>query len=449
MANLSTPGVGSGLDVGGIIDKLMAVERQPVLRLDTRDVELKSQVSAYGSLKGAVSTFRDAVGQLSDLTKFKVFAATPSDKTIVDTTASSSAARGTYNIVVNRIAENHRMAAGTSLAGTGSTVGTAGDHMTITVGTTAFTVDIGGKTLAQVRDTINQAANNAGVTASILKDNVGYRLSLTANNTGSSNALSIAYSGADPFAFTTLNVDRDSSGGFTAADLDASLRLEGQFDITSSSNSLSDTIEGVTLSLKKAGTVTINVDRDSGAVTTSVNNLVKAYSDLIGLMEKMRGQVLKPDSPVLSNLETQLRAVLNSPSRAGGSFSNLFEIGVSTLKSGTLTVDSKVLAKSVSSDFDGVANLFADPKQGIAKRLQTLADSFLATGGPLDGRAQSLGGEIKQTADKKAQLELRLTQLQARYTKQFNSLDTLISGLNSSGNLLLQQLNAMTNQTTR
>ncbi|MBI2802763.1 MAG: flagellar filament capping protein FliD [Gammaproteobacteria bacterium] len=449
MAALSSPGIGSGLDIGGIISKLMTVEQRPLVALGTHTVELQTQLSAYGSLKGAVSTFRDAVTQLSDLSKFKVYAATSSDKTIVDATASSTAARGTYNLLVNRIAENHRMAANTTFANIDTTtIGTAGDNMTITVGTTAFKVGIGGKNLAAVRDAINQAKDNAGVTASILKDNAGYHLSLSANKTGSANALSVVYSGTDPFAFSTLNADRDASGGFTPADLDASVKLEGKFNITSSSNSLTDTIGGVTLTLKAAGTVTINVDRDTAAVSTSVSNLAKAYSDLIGTMTKMRGDVLKSDSPVLLNLETQLRAVLNNPSSAASSFANVFELGISTQKNGALAVDAKVLTSAITSDFDGVANLFADPSRGIAKHLRDLADSFLATGGPLDGRTQGLGTALKQAADKKAQLQVRLQQIQARYTKQFNAMDALVASLNRSGSLLQQQLGVISSATT-
>ena len=449
MPTLSSPGIGSGLDTKAIVEQLMAAERQPVVRLDGRRVELQAQVSAYGSLKSAVSSFRDAVEKLSDLSKFKVYAATSSDKNIIDATASSAAARGTYSLVVNRIAENHRLAAGTTLVDSGVTkVGAVGDTMTIAVGTAAFTVDSGDKTLAQIRDAINQATDNAGVTASIIKDNVGYRLSLSANATGSAKVITATYSGADPFAFTTLNADRDGSGGFTAADLDASLRLEGQFNITSTSNSLTDAIEGVTLTLKQAGAVTLNVSRDNAAVETAVRGIVKGYSDLVSTMSKMRGQVLKSDSPVLANLETQLRAVLNRSSTTTSIFGNVFQLGVSTLKSGSLELDSKALASALGTDFDGVATLFADPAHGIAKQLQNLADSFLATGGALDGRAQSLNSEIKQTDARKIQLEQRLAQVQLRYTQQFGSLDSVISSLNRTGSLVTQQLTALANATT-
>lgn len=447
---LSSPGVGSGIDVRGIIDRLMSVERQPLIALATHNVELKAQVSAYGSLKGAVSTFRDAVAKLGDLAKFKIYAATSSDKEIVTSTASSSAARGVYTLVVNRIAENHRLASSQTFVDAGTTtIGTAGDTMTISVGGSAFVVESGGKTLNDLRDAINSAGTNSGVTASVIKDDLGFRLSMSANGTGSTKAITVSYSASDPFTLTTLNVDRDSSGGFTNADLDASVKLEGQFDITSSSNSLTEAIQGVTLTLKKAGTVTINVDRDTGAVERSVQDFVKSYSDLVGTMGKMRGQVLKSDSPVLLNLESQMRTILNSTSRADSSFANAFEIGVATQKSGTLDLNAKTLTTALAGDFEGVANLFADPAHGLAVQLKTLAESFLATGGPLDGRSQGIDSQLRQNDARKTRLEERIRQIELRYTQRFNSLDSLVARLTQTSNLVTQQLAGLSSQSRR
>lgn len=439
--NLSSPGIGSGIDVRGIIERLMTVERQPLVKLETRNVELKAQVSAYGSLKGAVGTFRDAVAKLADLTKFKVYAATSSDKEVLDATASSTAARGSYSMVVERIAENHRMASSVTFANADTlTLGTDGDTMTLAVGGTGFTIASGGKTLNQIRDAINAAADNSGVTASILKDDAGYRLALAANDTGSGKALTVSYSAADPLTMITLNQDRDSSGGFTTADLNASLVLEGQFNVTSGSNNLSDVIQGVSLTLKKAGSVTLKIERDTAAVEKSVQDFVKAYSDLVGTMGKMRGQVLKSDSPILLNIESQLRATLNSASLSESAFENVFELGIATQKSGTLDLNTKTLSSALANDFDGVANLFADPNHGVALKLKELADSFLATGGPLDGRTVGIDSELRGNDRRKTTLEERLRLVELRYTQQFNSLDSLVAQLSQTGNLLTQQL---------
>jgi len=445
MATLSSPGLGSGIDVRSIIDKLMTLEKQPLVKLSTRVVELKAQVSAYGALKSSVSGFRDAIDKLADLEKFKVFKATASDEAVATVTASSTAARGVYNLEVVRVAENHRLAAGTTYAGTDAIIGNAGEMMTIAVGGAAFDVEIGGKSLAGIRDAINGSSANTGVTASILKDDQGYRLSLSSNDTGSAKALTVSYSAADAFALTTLNTDRDASGGFTAADLDASVKLEGQFTITSSSNTLSETVQGVSIKLKKAGTVQVNVDRDTSSVDQSAQAFVKAYNDLIATMSKMRSQTLKSDGAALGSIESQLRNVLSQESQAAGVFTNAFEIGLSTQKNGQLSLDSKIFKSAMEKDYEGLANFFADGTQGLAKRLRNLADSFLETGALLDGRTQGLNNQINREEAKKVALEQRLTLVEARLTATYNSLDSVVTRLTGTGNLLSQQLAGLRN----
>lgn len=450
MATLSSPGIGSGIDVRAIIEKLMTVEQQPLVKLNTRVVELKAQLSAYGSLKSSVSTFRDALDKLADLEKFKVFKATTSDEAVASVSASSTAARGVYNIEVLRTAENHRLAAGTTYGNVDATViGSAGEMMNISVGGAAFEIEFGGKTLAGIRDAINSSSENTGVTASILKDDVGYRLSLSSNETGSAKALTVTYTGSDPLALSALNTDRDGSGGFTTADLDASVRLEGQFNITSSSNTLTETVQGVSIQLKKAGTTSITVDRDTSSVEASVQAMAKAYSDLVATMGKMRSQVLKSDSAGISSIESQMRSVLSQESQVDGPFSNAFEIGLSTQKNGSLALDTKILKSAMEKDYDGLARLFADPEQGLAKRMRTLADSFLETGAMLDGRQEGINNQIRQEETRKASIEQRLKIVEARLTATYNSLDGVVTRMTGTGNLLIQQLSGLTNLNNR
>lgn len=565
---LSSPGIGSGLDIQGIVQKLMAVEQQPLAKISARVVELKAQVSAYGALKGAVSSFRDALQKLSDLSKFKAYSATSSDTAVLGATASTTAARGTYNIDVQRLAENHRMAADTAFAGSDSVVGTTGDRMRITVGGNAFEIEHGGKSLAAIRDEINAAADNTGVTASLIRDDVGYRLTLSSNGVGSSALIGLEFSDgaanaiADPFSMATLNQDRDGLGGpiastsglafdpagtaasgidagaltingiqidaaavgdgtlgglanqlvaainarsgehgvtasvvvgaggsqislaandgsafsltvdgavdpdisaffadgttsvasttdpnpaFAAADLDAAVMLEGRFKVTSTSNTLSDAVQGVTINLKKTGSATLTVDRDTATVQASVQELAKSYSDLVALMGKMRGDVLKSDSSTLSAIENQMRAVLNSRVEGLGTLGNAFEAGLSTQKNGSLTVNSTMLAKVIEEDFDGLAKLFADPAQGLAKRLFDLADGYLATGGLLDGRSLGLDRQVRESEAKRTGVEERLKLVEARLLSTYTNLDLVVSRLQGTNTALTSQLAGITN----
>jgi len=446
---LSSPGIGSGIDVQGIVQKLMSIEQQPLAKIGARVIELKSQLSAYGSLKGAVSNFRDSLDKLSSMSKFKAFSATSSDTAVLSGTASTEAARGSYSLEVLRLAEGHRMAAGTAFAGSADVIGSAGDRMQITVGGNSFTVDYGGKSLSAIRDEINAASDNTGVTASLIRDDVGYRLTLASNGVGSGSFIELGYTNAgagivDPFALASLNTDRDGSGGFAAADLNAAVRLEGQYLVTSGSNTLADALQGVTLNLKKVGTATVTVDRDTAAVQSSVQAFAKSYSDLVALMSKMRNEVLKNDASTISTMENQMRAVLNSRIEGLGSLANAFEAGLSTQKNGSLSVDTTMLGKVMAEDFDGLAKLFADPAQGLAKRLYDLADSYLETGGLLDGRSVGLDRQVRESESRKTGIEERLKIVELRLTKTYNNLDLVVNQLQGTNSALTSQLEAIT-----
>ena len=446
---LSTPGIGSGLDISSIISQLMAIEAQPLVQLGVDEIELQAQLSGIGKLKSTVSTFQTAMQDLSDLDKFKVFAATSSDDEILTATADSTATKGVFNIQVNRIAENHRMATNTVFADLDTTkIGNPGDTMTITVGTTAFVVDIGDKTLNEIRGAINDAADNAGVTASTLQDDLGYRLTLSADETGAANFVSVSYSGTDPFSLQSLNTDRDSSGTFTSADLDASLTIENTFTVTRGTNVISDVIQGVTFNLEKAGSITLDIDRDSGKITSTVNQFISSFNEVISVMEDLKSDVLSSDRTSLRSLESQFRAILNTAADTTSDFEFLFELGVSTKLDGSLSLDTTIFDGALDSDPDGVAELFANNPEGIAFRLEDLAATLLQAGGLFDGREQSLGAQIDDIGDRRLNLEFRLVQKEATLVAQFSALDTLIAQLSTTSSFLtiqLEQIAAITN----
>ena len=104
---ITAAGVGSGLDINGIISQLMALEREPVRKLQIDNREYDAQLSAYGKLSSAVSSFETAMENLGSVDKFKVFSAVSSDDETLTASASSSAAAGIYNVEVTRLALNH------------------------------------------------------------------------------------------------------------------------------------------------------------------------------------------------------------------------------------------------------------------------------------------------------------------------------------------------------
>jgi len=449
---LSSPGIGSGLDVKSIVDQLMAVEKRPLLKLDAKEAGLQAKISGIGQLKSAISSFQSSVKGLSQVSKFLVFDATSSEENVLTVSASSNAAKGAYQMEVKRIAENHRMVTRTAFANvdTGA-IGATGDTMTIQVGADVFSVEIGGKTLADVRNAINKATNNAGVTASVISVDGGSRLLLSANSTGSNHALMVSYSGADPFGLEALNQDRNGDSAFTAADLDAELALEGRYTVTRSSNSIGDVIQGVTLNLKGPGTTAVSVEQDTGVVKKAVEEFTGAYNKLMTVINELRQQGLMEESAKLGAIQAQFRLVLNTPAALDSHFTSLFEIGVKsnvqigsqTDAQGDISLDTEKLNKAIENDIAGIVSLFTDEKEGFSSRLEALADKLLGSDGPLDSRTKSLGSQIEQVNKRRAQLEKRLDMVETRLLKQFSTLDSLLGSLQTTSSYLSQQLKVL------
>ena len=449
MASLSTQGIGSGLDIAGIVSKIMAIERQPWVKMGTDQVEMQAQLSAYGQLKSVVSQFQTTMGELSDVAKFRAAKATSSDAKIMTATAGAAASRGSYAIEVKRLAETHRLAGATTFANTtAAKVGSAGDTMVIAVGDKSFTVEIGNKTLDEIRTAINSATGNTGITASTIKDTAGHHLTLAANASGSANFVSISFRTltdldtprADPFGLATINTDRNGVDGFTAVDLDAELKLESTYTVTSSSNTVTDAISGLSLELVTAGTVTLNVARDDGKIQSAVQQLISSYNTVFKLTGDLKSKVLSDERGSLLNIESQFRDALHAKSGTSASFKFLAEIGVTNGAKGTgLTLNTSIFQEALAKDPEGVASMFADASSGAAVRFKSLAGSLLGIGGILPGRETSMKARIDANTTARANLEFRLARKESALNKQFNRLDALIAGLNTTSSYLTAQ----------
>lgn len=441
---ITAAGIGSGIDIETIVSQLMTLERQPLVNLQRRESVTGAQVSAYGKIKSAVASFQDAMAALSKVDKFKIFTAASSDEDVLSATADSDAAAGVYNIAVTRIAQNHKMGSNESTS-SATFGGGVGDELTLTVGSDSTTIDLStAKTLSEVRDTINAASDNPGVTATILNTGGGnQRLILTANDSGYDNRVQLTYGGAvdaNTFGFATAN--QAPGGGALAAltDLDAAFTVDG-YSITAASNKVTDVIDGMSLEFKQTGSITLSVDRDTSAIEESAQAFVKAYNDVLATLATQRSGQLSGDS-TLRSIERQMRDVLNTqPSGLTGSVTALSQVGIKTdAKTGRLTLDSSEFSDALTSDFDGVAQLFANDDQGYAFRFEALADAMLDTDGVIDSRVDGLNDRIRDLKDGQADMSRRLELKEKALRSQYAALDSLVGSLQSTSSFLLQQL---------
>ncbi|MBI5461127.1 MAG: flagellar filament capping protein FliD [Gammaproteobacteria bacterium] len=440
MATLAVSGLGSGLDVNGIVTSLMAVERQPLNQLEAQKKTFQTQLSGYGQLKSALSTFQSAMDDLGDIEKFQVFSATSSATSVFTASATSAAAAGNYSVVVTQLARAHKMASGlTGIADESTTTGATGT-LQIAVGAGAFSVVIDGtnNTLAGIRDAINTASDNTGVTATILNIDDGAggtesRLVLTSDETGTANSLTV--SDVSGNVATTLAMATVTGQGA----LDATLTVDG-FDITSSSNTVTGAIQGVTLDIAATGSGTLQLAYDTDAVKESMNAFVKAYNALRSTVSTLKGGNLKGDNTLLS-VQSLMRDTLNTaPTGLTTSLDTLSQIGIKTERNGDLSLNTSELDAALASDYAGVAELMANDDQGYAFRLEALANDMLDIDGLIDSRTDGIDSRINTLDDRIDNMEYRLELIEARYRSQFAALDSMLSGLQSTSAFLSQQL---------
>ena len=176
---LSSPGIGSGLDINGIVSQLVAIEKQPIAALQTKASAIQTKLSTVGQIQSQLSTLSDVSTKLADSTAWTNMLATSTNSSAVTATASSSATSGTYSIDVLQLARaqttNSAVVTGSSAVGTGSLSIQLG---TWNAGNTSFdpgsnaavniTIGTGEDSLTNIKAKINAA--NAGVTATVVTD---------------------------------------------------------------------------------------------------------------------------------------------------------------------------------------------------------------------------------------------------------------------------------------
>ena len=464
MASISSLGTGSGIDLEGMITKLMSVERTPLTAINKREATYQANITALGSLKGALASLQTAattlapgIGQ-SATAKIAGYQATVADTAIATVTASSSAVAGSYTLEVSALATAQQQTLNNLYAATDKVLDPAGGNtLTLTKGSggaTTVTIDSATATLADLRDAINKAG--AGVSAVIVTDTDSKQhLQLTATDTGTANAVTLS---GIKFAAPGNPADGsvvDASSAFTVQNAtDAAAKING-ISVPTTGNTLTNAVDGLTIKLLKtnAGSpTTISVTRDTSSLRTSLNTLVNAFNDLNNTMSSLGSYnpttktagALNGDA-TLRTAQSQVRGVLgNVPSAlAGAAYQRLSDIGITVGKTGALSLDSTKLQKAIDNNFTAVANVVG----AYSSSFKTVTDNLLAVGGTVATRTDGINRVVASLDRQRDALSVRLTAIEKQYRAQFTALDSAVASMQSTSNYLTQQLVGIANIT--
>ena len=454
MASIISSGIGSGLDIAGIVQQLVAAEGTPVeSRLGQKEARAQAKLSAFGSLKSALADVRDQLATMNSQEQFLKRKAVSSNQDIFSATTTASALPSNYQIDVVRLAEAQRLTSG-AFTGSNAAVGTG--TLTVTVGTETMllNIDAENNTLADIRNAINSAENNPGVSATIVNAEAGSYLILTGNKTGAENEITITQSGGDG---GLAALEYDPGNGLSAltqsqAAQDALIRIDG-FDVTSSTNTFAGAVEGVTILVKDvtaAGGETLRVENDNDAVSKIVSDFVADYNALVDTLNALTqfnadtesAAPLLGDSTIRSIRDQIRREMSTALNDASLPFSTLSDVGIEVQLDGKLEVDQSRLSTALADDFVRFGQLFSND-DGFGTRLYDLTDSFLDTDGIIETRTQGLTNQIDGIGEERQALNERLASLETRLLRQFNALDSLLAQLSSTSNFLTQQLSSL------
>jgi flagellar hook-associated protein 2 len=378
MANISSLGIGSGVLTSDLVDQLVKAERAPADNRFTRKTEQsEAMLSAYGKLRSAITELRLPMRQLSSADNLKAFSATSSNEDIGVSVNSAKASRGSYSLDVTSLATAQALASQDVFADRDTTSVGEG-KLTIAVGdkTANITIDSSNNSLQGLANAINDAG--VGVSAGVIDTGNGFQLVLSADETGTANAMSITAADSDNadgadlsrFAFDA-SMEAGAGTGFRESIVatDAVMSING-IDVTRSTNSFENVIDGLSFDIKDIGISTVKVSQDVGAVTDRVQSFVDKFNALQSTIDGLAGfnseagvgSVLTGDSTVRA-LQNELRQVLTNvvPGLESASVRSLADVGISTdPDTGKLEFDRSEFETQLKNNPDDVTALFAE-----------------------------------------------------------------------------------------
>lgn len=470
-------GVGSGLALDDLVQQLLSAERQPKeARLNAREERNEAEISGLGQIKSKMSDFKDAVDELRSDTGINGREPTitnPSeDDDVLSAEASNSALRGTYDITVEQLATGSRIT-------TDDGAFTSSSDAVLTSGTGSLTFDVGGSesftinvsagtTLTQLREAINGADDNFGVTANIIDTGTGAgpRLVFSSSETGDGNDLVITNdTGA-------AELDRLSTTGGTsnisAANIEGAKNAIAYVDgieVQSSSNEFENTIQNVSFEVNEVSpkdsvgdflATKLNIGFDKEGLDKKIRDFVDNYNSLIdeirtltryGESELEEDGALAGDS-LLRGIQTGLASIIGD-NVSSSSLGGLFQIGIEFDDEGKLEIGTTDfglgsgedrLEDALEDNFDEIAKLFTDDEEGIASRLYDFSNEYTSFSGLLSLRERAAKDIRDEIFDERETLELRMLNFEEILRDRYLNLDQTVAQLNQTGSALLASL---------
>lgn len=449
MATISSPGLGSNLDVKSIVSQLVALEKKPLDTLKLQAATVQTKISAFGQIKSLVSTLSDTLGKLTSVTGWNSVTATSSNTSAVSVSAIGGTLPTTFNVEVSVLAKSKATASAAVLP-VGGAIGAGTLTFTPVSGTAVDVAVTATDTMSDVASKINGA--NAGVTATILTDASGERLLLRSKASGVAGGFTLSVADDDSNNADAAGLSRLVVGTTTTTTAtDAAATVNG-IPVTSSTNTFATTVSGVTFNALQVTTapVEISISKNTTDIQKNIDAFVAAYNAINDVLNEATkydaatkgAGLLQGDSTALA-LQNSLRTAIQSVTTGSSVFTRLTDVGITQQRGGNLSVDSTKLAAGLANT-DELKNMFRSTgggsADGIAVKIKAVTTSLLSSSGFFQSKDSSLKLALSQNAKNQLQVNERVAKFETNLNARYSALDKKMASLNALNAYVNQQV---------
>jgi flagellar hook-associated protein 2 len=448
--NIPTSGTNTGVvppDVLARVTQTLQSKNTLAPQINAALATDRTKLSGLGQLQSALNSFQTVAQSISG--EGLQIGASSSAGNVLKVIGSKSAQAGSFNVVVNQLAQGQvlqtrAVASSTAAIGAGTPTsikidfGSTSNGAFVPGGTPkSVTINSGNNSLQGIASAINEG--NFGVEAKVVKSGNQAALQLTAP-TGSNQTLRISVNGDAALKNLLSNeAPNQQNLGQVRAGTNAEFTVNGVAG-TSQTNVTTTAIAGTRLELNAKGSSQVVVTQDSSQVVKNVDNLVSAFNTLNGKLRSLAQNELKNDGTAKETQERLQRTLRNSSvTGTDGNTFNLASVGINIATNGDLTLDRNKLQAAIVTDPGAVSRLFAQSGTGVADGLSNQVKSLTGANGSVTRETAAVNKDISALNTKKTNLARALTLQANALVKQYsqqqsNALPGLPNGT-SSGNL--------------
>lgn len=448
---VNTLGAGSGIDVKSLAQSLVDAEKTPRKeRIEAQIAKSEAKITGYSAVKYALSELKNAFGKLNDASDFSSIKPANTQPSAFGISASPSAQAGSYSIEVLQTALAQRTSSASFADRATPLNGGAAFKLNLSVGgVSKGDINVTTATPAGMVGAINGA--KLGVTAQLINTGNGFNVVVT-GETGASQSFSLTSDDGQSIApLPKTPVPGVSFTNNLQTATDARFKING-LEVSRSSNTVSDVIDGVTLDLysNTTGAARIDLNRDTAGIKDNIQGLVAAYNDFEETLKILGdraseveefGGVLAGES-LLQSVRTQVRAMItNNSSTPGTTIKAARDVGLSIDRFGKLTLDETKLDNALQNNFGEVSTMFSagtnnqsiysPAPAGLAGGAINSIEKMLLSTGLIDTQNKSVTTQIAKYQDEMIALEERMEKLMTRYMNQFSVMESIVGNSNS------------------